>query len=79
MSWLKGFDEGDHCLLALHSPYTLILWDTTAQTKVWSATYSESLLSFDVNPFHAGDIAGNYQAIHLVNLTDWYVLIKSMA
>lgn len=57
MAWLTGYDEGHHLLLTLHPPYALILWDTQLGTKLWKKTYTETLVSFDLNPFEANKIA----------------------
>jgi len=41
------------CLLAVHPPNHLVLWDMDTGTKVWKKSYGDSILGFDVSPFHA--------------------------
>lgn len=57
MAWLTGYDEGNHLLLTLHPPYSIVLWDTLSGCKIWKKTYTESLVAFDLNPFEANKIA----------------------
>jgi len=39
-------------LLAVHPPNHLVLWDMVAGTKVWKKSYGDSILGFDLSPFH---------------------------
>jgi len=56
MSWVRG-NNGVYLLAALHQPYSLIIWDTAAKTKVWKKTYTETLLSFSIDPFNNSRLA----------------------
>uniref|UniRef100_A0A146LNG3 WD repeat-containing protein 11 n=1 Tax=Lygus hesperus TaxID=30085 RepID=A0A146LNG3_LYGHE len=53
MHWMPG----DYILAALHSPYFLIIWDIKRQTKLWKKSFTDTLLSFDVDPFDNSKIA----------------------
>ncbi|BET01493.1 WD repeat domain 11 [Nesidiocoris tenuis] len=48
---------GDYILAALHSPYFLIIWDVKRQTKLWKKSFTDTLLSFDFDPFDNSKIA----------------------
>ncbi|CAL4175372.1 unnamed protein product [Meganyctiphanes norvegica] len=52
MEWLGKMDGSEHLLAALHPPYSLVIWDTRHNTKLWKKSYTETLLSFDFDPFH---------------------------
>jgi len=56
MSWVRGHN-GVYLLAALHQPYSLIIWDTAAKTKLWKKTYTENLLSFSIDPFNNSRLA----------------------
>ncbi|KAF4521502.1 hypothetical protein B566_EDAN001802 [Ephemera danica] len=47
----------DYLLLALHPPYSLILWDLRLRSKLWKKTYTETLLSFSLDPFDHSKLA----------------------
>ena len=60
MEWLENHDGSDHLLAALHPPYSLVLWDTKHSSKVWKKSYTESLSSFQFDPFHYNQMACKY-------------------
>merc|ERR1719318_118762 len=39
-------------LLAVHPPNYLVLWDMDSGTKIWKKSYGDSILGFDLSPFH---------------------------
>jgi len=40
------------CLLAVHPPNHLVLWDMETGMKIWKKSYGDSILEFDLSPFH---------------------------
>ncbi|KAG1655446.1 WD repeat-containing protein 11 [Nymphon striatum] len=57
MEWLHNQDSCQDLLLALHQPYSLILWNAMTGTKVWKKNYTENLISFSFDPFESNNIA----------------------
>ncbi|KAB7494848.1 hypothetical protein Anas_09270 [Armadillidium nasatum] len=57
LEWLGGQDGSEYLLLALHPPYSVVLWDTRHSTKVWKKSYTETLLTFSLDPFHSNKMA----------------------
>jgi len=57
MEWVPGFDSGEHMLAALHPPYSLVIWDTKKKTKLWKKSYTETLVSFNFDPFTPSKLA----------------------
>ncbi len=44
MAWMDSkVENSGHLLAALHPPFSLVLWDTAAGSKVWKKTYTETL------------------------------------
>jgi len=39
-------------LLAIHPPNHLVLWDMSTGMKIWKKSYGDSILGFDLSPFH---------------------------
>ncbi|KAF2349114.1 WD40-repeat-containing domain [Trinorchestia longiramus] len=53
LCWLTGGSEGrEHHLLVLYPPHRVILWDARHQTKLWVKTYTHTLTSVCLDPFH---------------------------
>lgn len=57
LEWLGGVDGSEHLLAALHPPYSLIIWDTRHNSKLWKKSYTENLTSFYFDPFHFNKMA----------------------
>jgi hypothetical protein len=57
MEWVSGFDIGEHMLAALHPPYSLVIWDIRNKLKLWKKTYTETLVSFNFDPFAPSKLA----------------------
>ncbi|KAL1122656.1 hypothetical protein AAG570_002983 [Ranatra chinensis] len=56
MEWVPGM-ENDLMVATLHSPYFLIIWDVKKQTKLWKKSFTDTLLSFNFNPFDGSKMA----------------------
>ncbi|KAK9508466.1 hypothetical protein O3M35_006019 [Rhynocoris fuscipes] len=56
MEWVPGL-ENELMLAALHSPYFLVIWDVRKQTKLWKKSFTDTLLSFNFDPFNGSKIA----------------------
>ncbi|XP_073998789.1 WD repeat-containing protein 11-like isoform X2 [Rhodnius prolixus] len=56
MEWVPGL-ENELMLAALHSPYFLVIWDIRKQTKLWKKSFTDTLLSFNFDPFNGSRIA----------------------
>ena len=50
VGWVPGSGT-QPLLVALHPPYSLILWDPRSRTRLWKKTYTETVLSFSLDPF----------------------------
>ncbi|KAK7110591.1 WD repeat-containing protein 11-like [Littorina saxatilis] len=57
LEWLRNQDASRDLLLALHPPYSLILWNADTGTKLWKKSYTETLLSFTFDPFNGKNLA----------------------
>lgn len=57
MDWVTGSDCCHHLLVALHPPYSVIVWNTETGSKVWKKLYTEVLQSFAFDPFSENNMA----------------------
>ncbi|OWF51700.1 WD repeat-containing protein 11-like isoform X2 [Mizuhopecten yessoensis] len=57
LEWLSNQDASHDLLVALHPPYSLILWNADTGTKLWKKSYTEPLLSFSFDPFNIKNVA----------------------
>ncbi|XP_053654760.2 WD repeat-containing protein 11 isoform X1 [Cherax quadricarinatus] len=57
LEWLGGMDGSEHLLAALHPPYSLVIWDTRHNNKLWKKSYTETLTAFHFDPFHFNKMA----------------------
>lgn len=57
LEWLRNQDASRDLLLALHPPYSLILWNADTGTRLWKKSYTENLLSFSFDPFNGKNLA----------------------
>ncbi|XP_071090050.1 WD repeat-containing protein 11-like isoform X1 [Haliotis cracherodii] len=57
MEWLRHQDASRDLLVALHPPYSLVLWNADTGTRLWKKTYTENLLSFSFDPFNSKNVA----------------------
>ncbi|XP_070541595.1 WD repeat-containing protein 11-like isoform X2 [Ptychodera flava] len=51
MEWLSTQDASHDLLVALHPPYSIILWNADTGTKLWKKSFTENLMSFSFDPF----------------------------
>ncbi|ESP00415.1 hypothetical protein LOTGIDRAFT_140712, partial [Lottia gigantea] len=56
IEWLTNQDASRDLLVALHPPYSLILWNADTGTRLWKKSYTEPLLSFSFDPFNSKDV-----------------------
>ncbi|VDI67353.1 Hypothetical predicted protein [Mytilus galloprovincialis] len=57
LQWLSNQDASYDLLVALHPPYSMILWNADTGTKLWKKSYTETLLSFSFDPFNHRNVA----------------------
>ena len=57
MEWLSTQDMSHDLLVALHPPYSLVLWNADTGTKLWKKSYTDTLLSFSFDPFEPSHLA----------------------
>ncbi|XP_071948596.1 WD repeat-containing protein 11-like [Antedon mediterranea] len=51
MEWLSTQDASHDLLVALHPPYSIILWNVATGTKLWKKTFTDNILSMTFDPF----------------------------
>ncbi|XP_052771962.1 WD repeat-containing protein 11-like [Mya arenaria] len=51
LEWLQWQDASHDLIVALHPPYSVILWNADTGTKLWKKSYTETLTSFALDPF----------------------------
>ncbi|XP_041368583.1 WD repeat-containing protein 11-like [Gigantopelta aegis] len=56
MDWLGQQDASRDLLVALHPPYSLILWNADTGTRLWKKTYTETLISFSFDRFNSRNV-----------------------
>lgn len=71
MQWLASQDLSIDLLAALHAPYNFILWNAQEGTKVWKKGYTETLLSFTLDPFQNAHTAFLTQAGNVMLIDDF--------
>ncbi|XP_064464638.1 WD repeat-containing protein 11-like [Ornithodoros turicata] len=57
LCWLTGSDSSHHLLVVLYSAGTFVLWNADNGTKIWKKVYTETLLSFCIDPFCESNIS----------------------
>ncbi|XP_064605109.1 WD repeat-containing protein 11-like [Liolophura sinensis] len=57
LQWVSGQDASRDLLVALHPPYSMIVWNADTGTKLWKKSYTEPLLSFAFDPFDPKQVA----------------------
>lgn len=55
--WAQHFDYSEKYLMAIHPPYSFVVWDVTTGTKLWKKTYAEQILAMDFDPFDSTRLA----------------------
>ncbi|XP_050396083.2 WD repeat-containing protein 11 [Patella vulgata] len=56
IKWLTNQDASRDLLVALHPPYSLILWNADTGTRLWKKSYTENLVSFSFDPFNPRNV-----------------------
>ncbi|XP_053406773.1 WD repeat-containing protein 11-like [Mercenaria mercenaria] len=51
LEWLPWQDASHDLLVALHPPYSVILWNADTGTRLWKKSYTENLISLALDPF----------------------------
>ena len=57
LEWLTYQDASHDLLVALHPPYSLVLWNADTGTKLWKKSYTEPLMAFSFDPFNSKNVA----------------------
>ncbi|KHN72098.1 WD repeat-containing protein 11 [Toxocara canis] len=53
IGWYPWEDASSDFLLALHSPSTLVLWNTATGDRIWNVLYVQQVCLFALDPFDA--------------------------
>ncbi|VDK49747.1 unnamed protein product [Anisakis simplex] len=53
IAWYPWEDSSSDFLLALHSPNTLVLWNTATGDRIWNVAYVQQVCLFALDPFNA--------------------------
>lgn len=79
LEWLPWQDASHDLLIALHPPYSIILWNADTGTKLWKKSYTENINSFALDPFCFRNIACRltfaFDGLWLMILEVTYVLL----
>ena len=51
LEWLPWQDASHDLIVALHPPYSVILWNADTGTKLWKKSYTEAITSIALDPF----------------------------
>ncbi|KAK7571105.1 hypothetical protein V9T40_014709 [Parthenolecanium corni] len=58
MEWVPRTNKDDHLYLAaLHSPYSLVIWNMDKGWKEWKKSFTDVLSSFNFDPFDGSKLA----------------------
>lgn len=57
MVWAQHYDQHEKYLIAIHPPYSFVVWDATTGTKLWKKNYTEQILAIDLDPFDSTRLA----------------------
>jgi hypothetical protein len=57
LHWLASVQDASHDLLvALHPPYSVILWNADSGAKIWKKNYSDPLTRFAFDPYDPANV-----------------------
>ena len=73
LEWLRNQDASRDLLVALHPPYTLILWNADTGTRLWKKSYTETILSFSFDPFNSKNIACELLTLIALLVIEFYL------
>ncbi|XP_033632855.1 WD repeat-containing protein 11-like isoform X3 [Asterias rubens] len=57
LEWLSTQDASHDLLVALHPPYSIVLWNADTGIKLWKKTFTDSIVSMTFDPFEPSNIA----------------------
>lgn len=61
--WAQHFDNSEKYLMAIHPPYSFVIWDVTTGAKLWKKMYAEQILAIDFDPFDSTRLACNFSKL----------------
>lgn len=67
IKWLPWQDTSKDFLLALHPPYSVVLWNADTGEKIWKKSYTEMLHSLSLDPFNMRKLACTYNLLLLTS------------
>lgn len=56
LEWLGTQDASHDLLVALHPPYSVVLWNADTGTKLWKKSFTDSLQSLAFDPFEPSNL-----------------------
>ncbi|XP_072042557.1 WD repeat-containing protein 11-like isoform X2 [Amphiura filiformis] len=56
LEWLATQDASHDLLVALHPPYSLVLWNADTGTKLWKKTFTDNIQSMAFDPFDPANL-----------------------
>ncbi|XP_041477434.1 WD repeat-containing protein 11-like [Lytechinus variegatus] len=56
LQWLSTQDASHDLLVALHPPYSIVLWNADTGTKLWKKTFTDVLHCFSFDPFESSNL-----------------------
>ncbi|PIK52366.1 hypothetical protein BSL78_10734 [Apostichopus japonicus] len=56
LEWLSTQDASHDLLLALHPPYSVVLWNADTGTKLWKKSFTDSLQALAFDPFEPSNL-----------------------
>ncbi len=60
--WLPWQDASKDFLMALHPPYSIVLWNANTGEKLWKKSYTDSLTCISLDPFSQSGMACEYRS-----------------
>jgi len=66
--WAQNFDNSEKYLMAIHPPYSFVIWDVTTGVKLWKKTYAEQILAIDFDPFDPTRLACKFSKLIAIKL-----------
>ncbi|XP_022080580.1 WD repeat-containing protein 11-like isoform X4 [Acanthaster planci] len=57
LEWLSTQDASHDLLVALHPPYSIVLWNADTGTKLWKKTFTDNIISMTFDPFDSSNLA----------------------
>ncbi|XP_038045535.1 WD repeat-containing protein 11-like isoform X5 [Patiria miniata] len=57
LEWLSTQDASHDLLVALHPPYSIVLWNADTGIKLWKKTFTDNIISMTFDPFDSSNLA----------------------